>query len=269
MTTDDSPLARPHPPPDPIDTVVEELAAFLATDDTRLGDAYRWNREGLPPDEMAERAETKTSNFVWGNQRMLRALLERDLPTAPTVARRAARKYRSLLKLTWSPEAHKRLSEDLEILERRSVDIDAVVQESKEAQRRTQAVEAENPAGVYVYPLPHYVRYPFDPDSGRTLMKVGHSQRDAIQRMQAQTRTTALPEDPVLLRVYPSGNEDSARLESRIHKTLRAFDHGREVERMAGREWFLTTTTAIDSVADLLGLEAIIVNDDADYLGEV
>jgi len=35
---------------------------------------------------------------------------------------------------------------------------------------------------------------------------------------------------------------------------------------MAGREWFLTTTAALDAIADLLGLEIEVVNDVADYL---
>jgi hypothetical protein len=244
-----------------------EIRAFLLADPSRLGDVYRWTEQGLTPEEMAELADTQYTTFVWNYTRILQALLTGDLPTAPTVARATARKYRSLLKQDWSPGTSQLLRRELDILERASADIDAVVEESLEAKRNTEAVEDENTAGIYVYSLPHYVRYPFDPDTGRTLLKVGHSQRDAIQRMQAQTRTTALPEDPVLLRVYPTGDLDSAALEAKMHRTLRAFDHGRDVERMAGREWFLTTTTAIDSVADLLGLEARIVNDDADYLG--
>lgn len=244
-----------------------ELEGFLETDHSRLGDVYRWRKQGLTPEAMAEEADTKHTSFVWNYVQILNALLDGEMPSAPSVARSVARKYRALLKLDWSPSLTKKLVAELEILERRSADVDAVVEESRKAKQNTEAVESENPAGIYVYSLPHYVRFPFDPETGRTLLKVGHSQRDAIRRMQAQTRTTALPEDPVLLRVYPTDSSESAQIEAKMHRTLRAFDHGREVERMAGREWFLTTTTAIDAVADLLGLEARVVNDDADYLG--
>lgn len=98
-------------------------------------------------------------------------------------------------------------------------------------------------------------------------MKVGRSDRDVVQRMRDQARTTALPEEPVLLRIYPTDETaDTTQIENRIHKTLRAFDHGRAVERMAGRAWFLTTTQALDAVADLMGLTPIVVNDDADFV---
>lgn len=120
--------------------------------------------------------------------------------------------------------------------------------------------------GIYVYALPHYLRFPFDPESGRTLLKIGRSDRDIMQRLRDQTRTTALPEEPVLLRIYPTGNADTTMIESKIHSTLRAFDHGRAAQRMAGREWFLTTTTALDALADIIGLDARVINDDADFL---
>lgn len=71
--------------------------------------------------------------------------------------------------------------------------------ESEEAIEKSKAAEAEDIAGIYVYTLPHYVRYPYDRKSGRTLLKVGHSSVEALYRARSQTRVTSLPEDPVAI----------------------------------------------------------------------
>jgi hypothetical protein len=54
----------------------------------------------------------------------------------------------------------------------------------------------------------HYLRFPYDQLSGRTLMKVGRSDRDVIKRFREQIRTTALPEEPVLLRIYETVHQN-------------------------------------------------------------
>lgn len=244
------------------------LEHYLQQDETRLGDVYRGQRRGLEPEEIAAEAGVETSNFVWNYSKIIDALLGGDLPQAPTVALQTARRYRTLLKSDWPPEVRQLLMEDLEELERRAADVDALVEETVEAREQTTRAEDDATTGIYVYSLPHYLRYPFDPETGRTLLKVGRSDRDVIQRLRDQARTTALPEEPVLLRIYPTGELDTVQVEARMHTTLRAFDHGRTVERLAGREWFLTTTRALDSLADLMGLTPLVVNDDADFLGD-
>lgn len=252
-----------HPPEDP---ARQELESYLESDETRLGDVYRGLRDGLTAEEIADKVGVSTAYFVWNYSRMIDAILDRDLPQAPTVALQSARKFRTLLKTDWSPVVRERLQADLAILESRATDVDAIAEEVSTAQKQTEIAEEAATTGIYVYALPHYLRYPFDPESGRTLLKVGRSDRDVIVRMREQTRTTALPEEPVLLRIYPTDEANTSDVETRFHKTLRAFDHGRAVERMAGREWFLTTTQALDALADLLDLTPIVVNDDADYL---
>lgn len=245
---DTTPTEIPAPDPE-----VAEILAFLEEDDSRLGDVY-WGRvKGLTADQIAEELGVKTSNFVWNYTQILDALIKRDLPTAPSVARQVARRFRSLLKREWSEDVRRRLEEDLRKVERLATDVDALVEETAAAREQTAKAEEAAQTGIYVYALPHYLRYPFDPESGRTLLKVGRSDRDVIQRIQEQARTTALPEEPVLLRIYPTGDDDTVEVERRIHHALRAFDHARAVERMAGREWFLTTTRALDALADLLG----------------
>jgi hypothetical protein len=60
--------------------------------------------------------------------------------------------------------------------------------------------------------LAHFI----DAQAERFLLKVGHSTVDVFSRVSNQSRTTGLPEDPVVLRVYPC--PDSAAAEARLRK---------------------------------------------------
>lgn len=130
--------------------------------------------------------------------------------------------------------------------------------ESEEAIAKSKAAEAENIAGIYVYTLPHYVRYPYD-KTGRTLLKVGHSSVDALYRANSQTRVTSLPEDPWLLRIYPA--ESSLNAERQFHGFLRDADHDGVRGTRTGAGWFLTSLKFLDRIATTLGLEIRIIND--------
>jgi hypothetical protein len=232
------------------------------TDESRLGQIYRCLEEGLDAEAIAEKFEVGYPSFVWNYRRLIRALVDGDLPTAPTVALAAARKFRSILKsASLSPATRAYLGANLEELERRANDADRRDAEVQRAQVQTQQAEARNEVGIYVYALPHYLRYPFEPDSGRTLLKVGRSDSDVIVRFRNQTRTTALPEEPILLRIYRTPGAATAPTENKFHRLLEAADHSRSVARSAGREWFLTSTRFLDEIASLLGLPVDIVND--------
>lgn len=74
-----------------------------------------------------------------------------------------------------------------------------------------------------------------------------------------QTRSTELPEDPWLLRIYPA--EASAEVEKKFPGALRAFDHDGVKGDRTGVEWFLTSPKALDHIARLLALTIIEVND--------
>ena len=115
--------------------------------------------------------------------------------------------------------------------------------------------------GVYVYALPHYIRHPYDQASGRTLLKVGRSDSDIIVRFRSQTRTTALPEEPILLRIYRTSGASAAPAEATFHRLLDAADHSRTIGRSAGREWFLTHTRFLDEIARTLRLHIDLIND--------
>ncbi len=254
----------PVGPVRPAGAVRDEIAALVEADTSRLGQVYRGLQRGLTADQIAAELGVASSNFVWRYGRTARALVDGDLPTAPTVALGTARKFRSILKsCQLSPPARRCLDANLAELERRANDETARVVEVQRAQEQTQQAEARNETGVYVYALPHYLRYPFDPDSGRTLMKVGRSDSDVIQRFRNQTRTTALPEEPILLRIYPTERTSggNGEVENDFHRLLEAADHTRSIARTAGREWFVTSTRFLDEVARVMRLEVVVVND--------
>jgi hypothetical protein len=254
----------PWEPARPTADIRAELQALLEADESRLGDVYRALNRGLNADAIAEELGVATSNFVWNYQRTIGALIDRDLPTAPTVALQTARRISGLLKRgKLSPSARNYLEANWSELERRANDEGARVVEVERAKAQTEQAEARNESGIYVYALPHYVRYPYDPESGRTLMKVGRSDSDVIQRFRNQTRTTALPEEPILLRIYRTQGGATSDLETSFHRLLNAADHAQSVARTAGREWFLTTTRFLDEIARVLRLPVEIVNDSA------
>lgn len=200
-------------------------------------------------------------NFVWNYKRTIKALLDGDLPAAPSVASQTAARFRRLLKTTdLSSEARQVLERRLEILESRVSDPDAQAAEEKKALAATKAAEQHAAPGIYVYTLPHYLRYPYEPELGHTLLKVGHSGSSVIQRFNSQKRETVLPEEPVLLRVYPVA-EGSAEVEGQFHRLLDAADHLRRDGRSVGREWFLTTTKFLDEIARTLRLDVRTVFD--------
>jgi hypothetical protein len=252
----------------PNDEVRDELVTLLEEDQSRLGEVYRALQRGLDAGAIAAELELGTSGFVWNYERVIKAVLDGNLPSAPTVALGAARRYRSILKsAVLSHAARSYLETNLRELERRADDQTARGIEIQQAQQQTQAAEERNDVGIYVYALPHYLRYPFEPDSGRTLLKVGRSDSDVMMRFKNQTRTTALPEEPILLRIYRTDGNTTAPVEAAFHRLLVAADHSRSVSRSAGREWFVTSTRFLDEVAKVMKLSIEVVND-ADTVGD-
>ena len=156
---------------------------------------------------------------------MVRAPLDGSLPTAPTIALATARRYRTVLKTpTLSAAIRASLQANLDELERRANDPTRLDEEEQLASEQTQQAEARNEVGVYVYALPHYIRHPNDQASGRTLLKVGCSDRDVIMRFRSQTRTTAVPGEPTLLRIYRTSRDSAAPAEATFHRLLDAAD---------------------------------------------
>lgn len=247
----------------PTEAVLTVLRDRLEADQSRLGEVYRFEAEGLSADEIAARLGVTTSSFVWNYRRIIEALLLGAVPDSPSMALATARRFRSLLRDRTLPrDVREYLELKQDELERRAEDPGARSAELQVAELKTHAAEQRNDRGIYVYALPHYLRHPVDSVTGHTLLKVGRSDSDVIQRFQNQTRTTALPEEPILLRIYRTApDEPTAEVESSFHRVLQSAAHSRSVARTAGREWFLTHTRFLDEIARLHGLAIEVVNE--------
>ena len=162
----------------PSPSVRAELVEILMADGTLLGEVFRRTEAGeTAADIQAARGATR-DRFVWNYQRLIRTLLEGELPSSPSVAGSQARRFRSWLRaLTLSPETERYLLANLAVLERTAASLPARLAEDQEGKKATAVAEAQATPGIYVYALPHYIRYPYDEESGRTLLKVGRSDR--------------------------------------------------------------------------------------------
>jgi hypothetical protein len=122
--------------------------------------------------------------------------------------------------------------------------------------------KVERLGGVYVYTFPTYLKVPAKYDPERFWLKIGQTGRVVEKRVSDQLRSTAMPEDPVILRVYtdPKGDADGsevdyAALEKKFHKLLMSAGHSKTSARSGGTEWFATTLEFLDEIAEILILD--------------
>ena len=236
-----------------------EVEGLLSEDETVLGNTWRYDRDGLTTQQMMEAEGVSSPGWISNYRSLIRVLRDGDIPTSPSAAQHGARRVRSWLKQKpLSAELRAALVEQESLLNSRAEDKNAQAAEVQDAIEATASAEAAQVPGIYVYTLPHYLRYPYDPATGRTLLKVGHSSVDAHYRAESQGRLTALPEDPILLRIYPA--IESARVEKTFHAWLRDADHAASRTKRGGSEWYLTSTKFLDRIAQSLSLEVHIVN---------
>lgn len=254
-------IAAPEsdPEPAPYDRR-EALRAILQDDESLMGRIYRYLEEGRTPLEIVELENNQGPAFVYNYRLQIDAILSGEVPQSAWVARSVAGKLRKWLKTL---DLHPRLRDDLVRFEAtvrsRAEDPEAEAEEVSKAVAKTEEAERSGVPGVYVYTLPHYLKHRIDEETGKTLLKVGHSARDAYYRAGSAGRLTALPEDPILLRIYPA--HESAAREKEFHNWLRDADHGNGRTRRGGSEWFVTSTKFLDRVARALGLEVREINE--------
>ena len=237
-----------------------EVERLLDDDETLLGRLWAYDKQDLSPERIGELEGTPTFGWVYNYRSLVRVLRDGEIPQGPTLARQAAHKVRAWLKkLDLSEELRAALTEQESLLMSRAEDREAQTEEVETAVEATKSAEAAGTPGIYVYTLPHYLKHPFDPDSGRTLLKVGHSSVDAHYRAGSQGRLTALPEDPILLRIYPV--DESAQAERDFHTWLRDADHSAGRTRRGGSEWYVTSTKFLDRIARSMDLEIRVVTE--------
>lgn len=206
-----------------------------------------------------------TASSVYYGLRAVDTLLQCKRSTkAPVLASQRARLIRSFVRRhdeLLSSGTKKQLDDLASEHERVAEDEKALAVEARENEAEGEG-DSGRP-GIYVYTLPHYMKYPVkggedvDRDSNpRTYLKVGMSNVDADSRIRNQA-STALPEPPLVLRRYVlrEENVNYRHVEAKIHKHLEDADHNPNRQTGAGREWFLTHLTLLDSTARLLRLE--------------
>lgn len=237
-----------------------EVRSVLEADDSLMGRVYRYEMEGKSPQEITDLEGNQGPAFVYNYRLQINAIVTGEVPESAWAARSVAAKLRRWLKtLDLSPQLRADLQKLESVARSRAEDPEAEAQEVTKAVAKTEEAEKSGVPGIYVYTLPHYLKHPVDEETGKTLLKVGHSAKDAHYRAESAKRLTALPEDPILLRIYPA--EESAAREKEFHAWLRDADHTAGRTRRGGSEWFVTSTKFLDRVAKALGLQVEVVNE--------
>lgn len=247
---------------------LEEVRKGLERDDSegrRVGQVWKRLNDGRTPAEIADELGGQP-NWVYSYKRYISAILGDGLPSAPTPARQCGRALRGFSRRhedILSGDTRSRMQDRANECDRIAGDPQRQAAEEQELREKTRDAERSRTSGIYVYTLPHYLKHPVEPSEDddiddRTCLKVGMSDTDVHDRVAAQARATAVPEDPILLRIY--GPRDSVEVELRpvedkIHDHLIAAGHKRSRQAGGRREWFVTSLRFLDSTADLIDLD--------------
>jgi hypothetical protein len=251
----------PKPP------VLEEINRALEKNTGILGKVAHLMFKGITsPTEMARMGAGANPGAAANLARVVRYVQEGVPPKAPSVAASTARSLGGVLRdnpdLSSEAASYLRALRDLaDTVER---DDDAVAGEVSQLTSASDELteKVEKLGGVYVYTFPTYLRVPAKADPERFWLKIGQTGRVVEKRVSDQLRSTAMPEDPVILRVYTDlkgeavGSEvDYAALEKKFHKLLMSAGHSKTSARSGGTEWFATTLEFLDEIAETLALE--------------
>ena len=246
---------------------LENVSAALEHDSSRLGDV--WRHRDKTPKQIAAEAKVPTHGFVYNQRAVIAAIVDNQIPHSPSVARQVRDGIRGFIRRDegdrLSESTIRALEERADACARAANDPNKIQREQRVQGRQTAEAEGKDIPGIYVYSYPHYLAHPVLPgeihegtrssSSARTYVKIGKSGRDVAERLANQMRGTAIPEEPVLLRIYRCDERSLGDVEKRLHEHLRAADHGRTRMKGTGKEWFLTHLELVDSAARLMGLE--------------
>ncbi|MTA28974.1 MAG: hypothetical protein F2562_08990, partial [Actinobacteria bacterium] len=192
-------------------------------------------------------------------RRVIKTVLEKNPPTAPSRARIARTSIGGILRDNPSlSEAAREYLEGLrDELELIATDGKAIEEEDKDLERASKELEKKLDAlpGVYVYTLPSFRRAVQKTDPERFWFKIGKTDRVAGVRISEQMRATGLPEDPWLAKVYSHATKSPKELETAFHLLLEAAGHSRAAGRHSGRDWYATNLDFLDAIATALGCD--------------
>lgn len=247
--------------------VVAEINAALQNSDSGIGRVARAMAEGkTTPAELVTAGAGANTGATWNMARVVRFIQEAVPPQAPSVAAMTGRSIGGLLREhpELSSESVSYLQSLRDLVDSIEKDDQAVLGEQTRLKVASEELtqKVEKLGGVYVYTFPLYLKVPAKHDPERFWLKIGQTSRVVKKRVSEQLRSTAMPEDPVILRVYTdpkstaTGSQaDYAALEKQFHSQLMAAGHSKTPAKSGGTEWFATTLEFLDAIAEILKLE--------------
>lgn len=253
-------LSTPRP------EVLAEIYRALESNTGALGKVARAMAEGVTsPTAMAALGAGANSGHAGNLARVVTYIQDGVPPTAPSRAAATGRSIGGLLRdnLNLSFEAVSYLQTLRQVVDSIEKDDDARAGEATQLNQDSEALtdKVEKLGGVYVYTFPTYLMVPAKVDPERFWLKIGQTGRVVEKRVLDQLRSTAMPEDPVILRVYTDGKShsdngsfDYAALEKKFHQLLISAGHSKTTSRSGGSEWFATTVEFLDQIALTLDL---------------
>jgi hypothetical protein len=246
--------------------VLAEINQALQANTGALGKVARAMADGVTsPTAMAALGAGANSGHAGNLARVVSYIQDGVPPTAPSRAAATGRSIGGLLRdnpglsneAVAYLQALRQLVDSIEKDDEARAGEDSQLQEASEELTRT----VEQRGGVYVYTFPTYLKVPEKYDPERFWLKIGQSGRVIEKRIMDQLRSTAMPEDPVILRVYTdkeasseTGSVDYAALEKKFHQLLVSAGHSKTTSRSGGSEWFATTVEFLDQIALTLDL---------------
>jgi hypothetical protein len=243
----------------PLPHVLDEIQRALRSNEGNLGVVFRLLESGLTSQsEMVAEGGIANTGHASNLIRYIKSIIQGNIPASPTRAEAAGRTIGGLIRtFEFSPETRLYLQDLRSDLDEYSTNASAVRLENSqlEKQSETLATIAEQTGGVYVYTFPAYKRTPAKTDPDRYWLKVGMTDRIVEMRIADQTRSTAMPEDPLVLRVYRSVSASNSELEKKFHRILQSAGHNRTEARHGGKEWYATNLEFLDEIAGTLGLD--------------
>lgn len=246
--------------------VLAEINRALQANTGALGKVARAMADGVTsPTAMAALGAGANSGHAGNLARVVSYIQDGVPPTAPSRAAATGRSIGGLLRDNpdLSQEAMLHLQALRQLVDSIEKDDEARAGEADQLNQDSEVLTdtVEKLGGVYVYTFPTYLMVPAKVDPERFWLKIGQTGRVVEKRVMDQLRSTAMPEDPVILRVYTDkeaspegGSVDYAALEKKFHQLLISAGHSKTTSRSGGSEWFATTVEFLDQIALTLNL---------------
>lgn len=256
-----------EPETDSVQSPREELEQLIEGGEGRLSDVYRLTRQGLSPQQIADRLDVASFAFVYNNRRQIDAVLDGRPVTGPVFRRQTLGVFSTLIqrgRATLSSEAMRLLLSNRSAVESLGLEEDPVTEANAAAEEEREAAttlaDLEGRPGIYAFSYGWYLESPVDPERGNTLIKVGQSVNVAQRIREHTSKARAhMPEPLTLIRVYSTDGHDVGAVEHGFHDLLRTAGHTnpRRTGREVGVEWFLTNEDFLDMIAKTIGLRTL------------